>query len=569
MQCRMDFSLGGQWGWTDRTVQSNSCAAWQNPGGGFGVCPTWGCGGRPALPTAGGPDQVYRLNGTIGGGTPTPTPTPGGCTDYTTATATDTITPGTLDIGNDCDDCTTTIALPFPVSVYGTSYNSAVVESNGTLQLTGNTAFFTSGCNPLPNANYERTLFPYYDDLRTDDVSTPDCVNFPGGCGIFTSVTGSAPNREFHIEWRTGYFGRPGTANFEVRLHESSTDINVIYGATVDNGAEETSGIQSSSAGPATQFSCGEPTLTNGLEVTYSCAGGPTPTPTPTPGPCQFQVLIAYSDQGILPTTLQAQIAAEPDVTAVDTFDAQLGTPTLAQLQQYDIVVATSNSPYFDPVAMGDVLADYADTGGIVVGLNFNWFGPPFGLAGRWMTGGYTPFNDHAPINFSNSCLGAFNAAHPLMQGIPAGSLCAFFRHSVTLSAGAVSVASYADNEQLVAYKDNAGHTGVAINAYLGENPNDWSGPYGTVIVNAGRWLQGCAKSDADPDAYLHPRRYTRGVEPGHPISHTERALWLGPDRHPLLCLRWSVRRHACEQRLPHGHRHRSLATPRSDALYQ
>ena len=37
---------------------------------------------------------------------------------------------------------------------------------------------------------------------------------------------------------------------------------------------------------------------------------------------------------------------------------------------------------------MGDVLADYADTGGIVVGLNFDWFGPPFGLAGRWMTGG-------------------------------------------------------------------------------------------------------------------------------------------------------------------------------------
>ena len=152
-------------------------AAWQNPGGGFGVCPTW-TRKLTCIPTASGPDQVYRLNGTIGGGTPTPTPTPGGCTDYTTATSTDTIVPGTLDIGNDCDDCTTTIPLPFPVSVYGTSYNSAVVESNGTLQLTGNTAFFTSGCNPLPNANYERTLFPYYDDLRTDDVNTPDCVNF-------------------------------------------------------------------------------------------------------------------------------------------------------------------------------------------------------------------------------------------------------------------------------------------------------------------------------------------------------------------------------------------------------
>ena len=203
------------------------------------------------IPTTSGSGWRLRIGAfnLAGGGTPTPTPTPGtptptptptptcaSCTDYTTATGTDTIVPGTTDIGNDCDDCTTAITLPFPVCVYGTGYTSAIVESNGTLQFTGDTAFFTSGCNPLPNANYDRTLFAYYDDLRTDDANTPDCVNFAGGCGVFTSVTGSAPNREFHIEWRTGYFGRAGTANFEVRLHESSTDMNVVYGATVDNG---------------------------------------------------------------------------------------------------------------------------------------------------------------------------------------------------------------------------------------------------------------------------------------------------------------------------------------------
>ena len=59
------------------------------------------------------------------------------------------------------------ITLPFPVSVYGTTFTSVLVESNGTLQFTGNTAFFNSGCNPLPNATMA-TLFPYYDDLSTD-----------------------------------------------------------------------------------------------------------------------------------------------------------------------------------------------------------------------------------------------------------------------------------------------------------------------------------------------------------------------------------------------------------------
>src|SRR5205823_3603398 len=42
IQARMDFTPNGEWGWTDRTVQSNSPAAWQNPGGGFATaCTTW------------------------------------------------------------------------------------------------------------------------------------------------------------------------------------------------------------------------------------------------------------------------------------------------------------------------------------------------------------------------------------------------------------------------------------------------------------------------------------------------------------------------------------------------
>ena len=70
-------------------------------------------------------------------------------------------------------------------------------------------------------------------------------------------------------------------------------------------------------------------------------------------------------------------------------FDGFSGTPTLAQLEQYDIVVAFSNNAYNDAVAMGNVLADYADAGGIVVGLAFDWSGSPLGLDGRWITGGY------------------------------------------------------------------------------------------------------------------------------------------------------------------------------------
>jgi hypothetical protein len=122
--------------------------------------------------------------------------------------------------------------------------------------------------------------------------------------------------------------------------------------------------------------------------VTPTAAATATPTGSPTCTP-SFRVLIAYSDIGGPPTTLQHQILAE-DVTTADLFDAFSGRPTLTQLEQYDIVVAFSNNAYNDAVAMGNVLADYADAGGIVVGLAFNWSGPPLGLDGRWITGGYT-----------------------------------------------------------------------------------------------------------------------------------------------------------------------------------
>src|ERR1051326_5118325 len=267
VQANMAFSPGGEWGWTDRTVQANSTASWQNTGGGFGPpgsCPAPGC------PTP----------------CPTPTATTGACTTYTTSTTTgNTITAGTTDTGNHCDDCSTAVALPFPVSVYGQSFNSVNVASNGSLDLVGTQAPFTHGCQVLPSSNWTMAILPYQDDLRTDNLGWTGCNVFPGStCGIFTSPTGTAPNRRFNIEWRATHFSDTTTsANFEVVFYEGvSSFFDIFYGVTSDNGLDETSGVQASSSGPATTFSCGTATLTSGLKVRYTCSGGASPTPTVT-----------------------------------------------------------------------------------------------------------------------------------------------------------------------------------------------------------------------------------------------------------------------------------------------
>ena len=76
------------------------------------------------------------------------------------------------------------------------------------------------------------------------------------GFGIFTSISGTAPNRIFNIEWRAQYFPGSGSASFELRLYEGQSRFDVIYG-TVDNGnTSATAGVQKDVAPNFTQYFC-------------------------------------------------------------------------------------------------------------------------------------------------------------------------------------------------------------------------------------------------------------------------------------------------------------------------
>ena len=212
----------------------------------------------------------------------------------------------------------------------------------------------------------------------------------------------------------------------------------------------------------------------------------PGPTPTPTPGPCQLRVLIAYSDAHA-PTLMSNEIAAESGVSQVDLFDAGAGTPTLQQLQQYDIVFTFSNNIWNDAVAMGNVLADYEDAGGVVVVGNHAWANDGgWLLQGRWMTGGYSPYNPTGQFNFTLNTANIIDPSHPLMQGV--SRLSALWREGVPLASGASAVAMWTDGPPAVAYKTNNGRTAVGLNAWLGHT-NEFAGAWGRVVVNAGRWL--------------------------------------------------------------------------------
>ena len=50
---------------------------------------------------------------------------------YDFTVGTDTFVPGVDDLGLNCDDCGVAVTLPFPVTLYGQSFTTAHVGSNG------------------------------------------------------------------------------------------------------------------------------------------------------------------------------------------------------------------------------------------------------------------------------------------------------------------------------------------------------------------------------------------------------------------------------------------------------
>ena len=222
--------------------------------------PNWPIAGDPFQPTYGGgayDGLVAKIDPDPPGSPVPPAPTPGACatSDYAiTELSGAQIVPGTVDIGNHCDfiGCTTGINLPFPFTLYDRTFTSAYVGSAGTIGFLGNQGYAVSRCLPLEDPqNLNFGILAYWDNVQTDGNG---CTGGP--CGIYTSVSGSAPNRIFNIEWRVRKyrsFQNYDPVNFEVRLYENSTNFEVIYGVVSNTGADASFGVQRDTGSRFTQ----------------------------------------------------------------------------------------------------------------------------------------------------------------------------------------------------------------------------------------------------------------------------------------------------------------------------
>jgi hypothetical protein len=143
--------------------------------------------------------------------------------DYAvTVSSAATIVPGTSRVpGSICNSCSIQVSLPFTYQFYGTPYSQVNVSNKGVVQFLSNNADGNNTCLPAPS--FDDAIFAYWDDLNTNINDT---------MGIFTSVSGTAPNRIFNIEWRAGHVANDVRSRFEVRLYEGEPKFDLIYEQT-------------------------------------------------------------------------------------------------------------------------------------------------------------------------------------------------------------------------------------------------------------------------------------------------------------------------------------------------
>jgi hypothetical protein len=170
-------------------------------------------------------------------------------------------------LGLSGDDTYTSVSLPFPVSLYGQSSSTVWVDTNGVVTLVEPDGS-SWNASPIPSAAEPDTpdaaVYPFWSDLVVDSPAS-----------VLTGVVGSAPNRQFVVEWRNvRLWADPDRRmSFQVVFFETGA-IAVAWddldGTFLERGGGAVVGIENADGTEAVAFSQFHPVLTSGQGVLFT-----------------------------------------------------------------------------------------------------------------------------------------------------------------------------------------------------------------------------------------------------------------------------------------------------------
>jgi hypothetical protein len=160
------------------------------------------------------------------------------------------------------DDAYTPVTLPVPITHYGQMYSTGWVDTNGLLT-------FVDPGEPSPDAwpipfprgpgEPDVAVYPFWHDWVVD-----------GDASVRTATRGTAPNRQFVVEWRNVHsYEDPSTrVTFQAVFDEAggySFAYADIDGTFLEKGGGATIGIENADGTSALQYTYRHPVLRAGL----------------------------------------------------------------------------------------------------------------------------------------------------------------------------------------------------------------------------------------------------------------------------------------------------------------
>jgi hypothetical protein len=339
---------------------------------------------------------------------------------------------------------------PFPIGFrfkyYSIQYDSFQVCSNGFFSFTSNSEEYIN--DPIPDTHEPNNIMAvFWDDLEPDSTSH--------------AYYYSNHRDSLIVEWKNfKHLSHPGIYTFEAIL-TSNCDIIYQYYSVSGTLDSHTIGIENRSG-------------TVGLEYVFNVQEDESGSAIRFTRGMNSILVLAAEGRG----DFGNYISNYDDIARVDYIDVRNQTPSLSDLEQYDAICVWSDSVINDPIALGNVLADYLDIGGAVVLFQF-CFAYGWELQGRIMND-YSPFTVGDGVG-NDSTLGSRDAGHPIMANvnfIRAGGL----PGNVALAHSPVLVASFSDGTPMVAY--NPRNNLVGMNIFVG-NRHRYSGDVIEMCHNA------------------------------------------------------------------------------------
>lgn len=182
-----------------------------------------------------------------------------------------------LPFGN-MDDGVVHVTMPFSYTLYDLTSDKLTVSTNGVVKFgshIGAINAFNTGLGAT--SGYAYYIAPFWDDLD----NSPGIPGMNGG--VYTDVVGTAPNRQFIIQWHNmQHYNNTGLSTFQMILPENSTELVFQYQDVVfdvlnfDNGASATVGIRGSDSW--VQYSYNEAVVMDGTAIQFFLSNATPPT---------------------------------------------------------------------------------------------------------------------------------------------------------------------------------------------------------------------------------------------------------------------------------------------------